>query len=229
MDPRYKSPGSSQRDDQDFVDRFRQGPEAISDEEAASRYEQVVPNLPRDVYQQSAQEVFAQLTPEQRMQLGQALVQSARQQGQSFPDVNQDGIDDRMQDPDYLAHTATRVQQEQPGLLSRLFGSSRAAPDAGASVRGMPTGAGTGGSLGSPMARGVLGGIAAAGLMNMLTGPHYYSGGLFGAPSMGGFFGGGPMFGGYGFGEGYEEGYEEGLEEGFEGDLGGGDFGGGDF
>jgi hypothetical protein len=67
------------------------------------------------------------------------------------------------------------------------------------------------------MAKGVLGGIAAAGLMNMLTGPGYYSSGLFGAPVMGGFFGGGPMFGGYGFGEGYEEG----LEEGFEGDFGG--------
>jgi hypothetical protein len=48
---------------------------------------------------------------------------------------------------------------------------------------------------GIPMAKGILGDIAAAGLMNMLTGPHYYSGGLFGAPGMGGFFGGGPMFG----------------------------------
>ncbi len=59
------------------------------------------------------------------------------------------------------------------------------------------------------MTKGLLGGIAAAGLMNMLIGPHYYSGGLFGA---------GPMFGGYGFGEGYEEGHGEGLE----GDFGGG-------
>jgi hypothetical protein len=84
MDPRYKPPSGSQRDDQDFVDRFRQGPEAISEEEAASRYEQVAPNLAPDVYQQSAQEVFAQLTPEQRMQLGQALVQSARQQARAF-------------------------------------------------------------------------------------------------------------------------------------------------
>jgi hypothetical protein len=115
VDSRYKPPSGSQRDDQDFVDRFRQGPGAISDEEAASRYEQVAPNLPPDVYQQSAQEVFAQLTPEQRMQLGQALIQSARQQGQSFPDVNQEGIDDRMQDPDYLAKTATRIQQDSRG------------------------------------------------------------------------------------------------------------------
>jgi hypothetical protein len=227
MEPRRDPLGGSQRDQRDFVDRFRQGPGAISEEEAASRYEQVAPNLPSNVYQQSAQEVFAQLTPEQRVQLGQALIQSARQEGQAFPDVNRDGIDDRMQDPDYLAQTATRVQQEQPGLLSRLLGGRRASPGSGAPAGSIPPGAGD--MLGSPMAKGVLGGIAAAGLMNMLTSPHYYSGGLFGAPLMGGFFGGGPMFGGYGFGEGYEEGYEEGLEEGFEYDFGGGDFGGGDF
>src|SRR5919107_2582264 len=220
MQPQSNPFGASRQDHQDYLERFRQGPQAVSEEEAASRYEQVAPNLPPEVYQQSAQDGFAQLTPEQRMQLGQALVQSARQQGQSFPDVNQDGIDDRMQDPDYLAQTATQVQQEQPGLLGRLLGGRRSAPGSGASVGGIPSGAGTGGMLGSPMAKGVLGGIAAAGLMNMLTGPQYYSGGLFGAPGMGGFFGGEAQLGGYGFGEGYEEG----LEEGFEGDFGGGDF-----
>jgi len=230
MQPQSNPFGASRQDHQDYLERFRQGPQAVSEEEAASRYEQVAPNLPPEVYQQSAQEVFAQLSPEQRMQLGQALIQSARQQGQSFPDVNQDGIDDRLQDPDYLAQTATQVQQKQPGLLSQLLGGGRPAPSGGGLPAGsVPSGGGMGGMLGSPMAKGILGGIAGAGLMNMLTGPNYYSGGFFGAPGMGGFFGGGPMFGGYGFGEGYEEGYEEGLEEGFEGDFGGGDFGGGDF
>jgi hypothetical protein len=218
MDQRNNPFGDAPRDQQDFVDRYRQGPQAVSRQEAAARYEQVAPQLPPEVYQQSAQDVFAQLTPEQRMQLGQALIQSARQQGQSFPDINQDGIDDRLQDPDFLAQKATEVQQQQPGLLGRLLGTG--APASGS----LPAGGAAGGMLSSPMAKGVLGGIAAAGLMNMLTGPHYYSGGLFGAPGMGGFFGAGPMFGGYGFGEGYEEGYEEGLEDGFEGDFGGGDF-----
>jgi hypothetical protein len=229
MDQRNNPFGGAPQDQQDFVDRYRQGPQAVSRQEAKARYEQVTSELPPEVYQQSAQDVFAQLTPEQRMQLGQALIQSARQQGQSFPDVNQDGIDDRLQDPDFLAQKATEVQQQQPGLLGRLLGGGRSAPSGGVPTGSVPSGGGMGGMLGSPMAKGVLGGIAAAGLMNMLTGPHYYSGGLFGAPGMGGFFGGGPMFGGYGFGEGYEEGYEEGLEEGFEGDFGGGDFGGGDF
>src|SRR5215212_11772942 len=211
---------ASRQDHQDYLERFRQGPQAISEEEAASRYEQVAPNLPPEVYQQSAQEVFAQLSPEQRMQLGQALIQSARQQGQSFPDVNQDGIDDRLQDPDFLAQKSTDVEQQQPGLLSQLLGGRRPVPGGAAPTgQSMPPSGVAGGMLGSPMAKGILGGIAAAGLMNMLTGPGYYSGGLFGAPGMGGFFGGGPMFGGYGFGEGYEEGYEEGMMEGMEGDF----------
>lgn len=50
------------------------------------------------------------------------LIQSARQGGQSFPDVNGDGIDDRLQDPNFLAQKATQVQQQQPGLLGQLLG-----------------------------------------------------------------------------------------------------------
>jgi hypothetical protein len=96
MQPQGNPFGASREDHQDFVERFRQGPRAVSEEEAASRYEQGAPNLPPEVYQHSAQEVFAQLTPEQRMQLGQVLIQSAREQGQSFPDVNEGGIDDRL-------------------------------------------------------------------------------------------------------------------------------------
>ena len=229
MDPRNNQFGGRPQDQQDFVDRYRQGPQAVSEQEAAARYQQVAPQLPPEVHQRSAQDVFDQLTPEQRMQLGQALIQSARQQGQSFPDVNQDGIDDRLQDPDFLARKATDVEQQQPGLLGQLLGGGRPASGGGAPVAGsVPTAGGAGGMLGSPMAKGILGGIAAAGLMNMLTGPHYYSGDLFGAPGMGSFFGGAPMFGGYGMREGYEEAYEEayeeGMMEGFEGDFAGGDF-----
>lgn len=220
--------GERRQEYQDYVERFQRGPQEVSGEEARTRYGQVAPQLPPDVYQQSAQEVFAQLTPEQRMQLGQALIQSARQGGQDFPDVNGDGIDDRLQDPDFLAQKATQVQQRQPGLLERLLGEGEAP---------YPPARRRGGAMGSPVARGILGGIAAAGLMNLLSGPRYYGGygsGLFGPPVMGGFFGGGPIFmGGFGgegmYEEGYEEGFAEGMGEGMEGDFGGGDFGGGDF
>ena len=225
--------GSQQQDHQDFVDCFRQGPQAVTDQEAATRYQQVAPQLPPDVYQQSAQDVFAQLTPEQRMQLGQQLIQQARQQGQSFPDVNGDGIDDRLQDPNFLAQKTTQVHQQQPGLLGQLLGGGLAggaggghAAGGGALAGGGGTaggvGSGMGGMLSSPLAKGVLGGIAGAGLMRMLGGGHHYGGGgLFGAPHMGGYFGGG-MGGMGGMDEMYEEAYEEGLEDAY----GGGDFGG---
>jgi hypothetical protein len=54
MQPQSNPFGASREDHQAFVDRFWQGPQAISQEEAASRYEQVASNLPPDVYQQSA-------------------------------------------------------------------------------------------------------------------------------------------------------------------------------
>src|SRR5215204_2799203 len=151
-----------QQDHRDYLDRFRRGPQAVTDAEAAARYEQVAPQLPPDVYRQSAQDVFAQLTPQQRMQLGQQLIQSARQGGQDFPDVNGDGIDDRLQDPNFLAHKATQVHQQQPGLLGGLLGGGAAggapgggagsAPGGAGTTGGGATGGGVGGMLGSPLA-----------------------------------------------------------------------------
>jgi hypothetical protein len=33
-------------------------------------------------------------------------------------------IDDRLQDPNFLAHKTNQIRQEQPGLLDKLFGTS---------------------------------------------------------------------------------------------------------
>ena len=176
--------GGSEQEHRDFVDRYERGPRAVSDEEAAARYREVAPNLPPEVYQQSAQDVFAQMTPEQRAQLGQQLIQSARQGGQSFPDVNQDGIDDRLQDPEYLARTTAQVHQHQPDLLGRVLGALGGG-HAGAGHAGAGhAGGGGGGMLSSPLAKGVLGGIAAYGVSRMLGGghhhrPHRHHGGFF--------------------------------------------------
>ena len=111
------------------------------------------------------------MSPEERVQFGRYLGQEAQRQGHDFVDLNQDGIDDRLQDPDFLAQTTSRAHQEQPGLLGQLFGGSGGG--------GGHAGGGTGGGmLSSPLAKGVLGGIAAYGLSRMLSGKHH--GGLFG-------------------------------------------------
>ncbi len=78
-----------------------------------------------DKYLQAAKEVFARMSPEGRVRFGRYLGQKAQQQGHTFIDLNQDGIDDRLQDPNFLAHKTNQLRQEQPGLLSKIFGRHR--------------------------------------------------------------------------------------------------------
>ena len=125
------------REYQDFVGRYEQGApwDGISDQEAAQRYQQVAPRLSPQEYQESAQEAFARLSAQERLQLGQHLRQRARQQGVDVPDLNRDGIDDRLQDPAYLAHVTSRMHQQQPGLLGQLLGGAAGGSPGGAPDR----------------------------------------------------------------------------------------------
>src|ERR671926_995240 len=79
--------GQQRQEYQDFTQRYDQGPpwQGISDQEAYNRFQQVAPQLPPQVYQQSAQQAFERLDPQQRMQLGQYLQQQAQQQNLAFP------------------------------------------------------------------------------------------------------------------------------------------------
>ena len=109
------------------------------------------------MYQESAQEAFSRLTPQQRLQLGQHLQQQTRQQGYNIPDLNRDGIDDRLQDPAYLAQATGQLQQQQPGILGDLLGGG------GSSGGGQ-------GMLQSPVAKAALAGIAAVAVKKMMSG-----------------------------------------------------------
>jgi hypothetical protein len=63
--------GRESADDyRDFVNRYEQGSphEGYSDEEVSSRYQQVSRQIPSDLYQESAQEAFSRMSPQERMQ-----------------------------------------------------------------------------------------------------------------------------------------------------------------
>jgi len=81
-----------------------------------------VKNLGNDEYLRSAREAFARMSPEGRVRYGRYLGQKAKEQGHEFIDLDQDGIDDRLQDPNFLAHKTTQLRQERPGLLKQVFG-----------------------------------------------------------------------------------------------------------
>jgi hypothetical protein len=207
MNPSNSPSGGLQRYIEDFINRYQQGPQGISEQEAANRYREVAPHLSSEEHMRAAKEAFARMSPEERAEFGRYMAEQAQRQGHDFIDLNQDGIDDRLQDPDYLARTTTQAHQKQPGLLGQLFGGGEHSSSAHSGS----------GMLSSPLAKGVLGGIAAYGLSRMLGGGHHH-GGLFGghhshrrhghgfelddlfegAEDEGGFFGGGDEGGFFG-------------------------------
>lgn len=151
----------SENDYRDFVNRYEQGSphEGYSDEEVSRRYQQVSRQLPQDVYQESAQEAFSRMSPQERMQFGQYLQQQSRQRNLNFPDLDQDGQDDRFQDSNYLAQTTGRMHQQQPDMLSQLLSGA-----AGSFMGGQ----GSGNVFNNPLAKGALAGIAALAAKKMM-------------------------------------------------------------
>lgn len=155
---------NSENDYRDFVNRYEQGSphEGYSDEEVVSRYQQVSRQLPNDVYQESAQEAFSRMSPQERMQFGQYLQQQTRQQNYNFPDLDGDGQDDRYQDPGYLARATGRMHQQQPDLLGQLLGG------AAGMLGGNSQGGNVGNVFGNPLAKGAMAGIAAMAVKKLM-------------------------------------------------------------
>jgi hypothetical protein len=143
---------------EDFINRYEQGSpyQSIDDREAVDRYQQIAPQLSRDEYRSSAEEAFARLSPTERGEFSQWLRTRATQQGVSVPDydLNDDGIDDRVQnDPGELAEMTTRVQERQPNIFEQLLGKG-----------------GTGGMFDNPIAKIATAGIAAMAAQKLLGG-----------------------------------------------------------
>lgn len=159
--------GQGREQYQDFVNRYDQGSpyDGITGDEAYERYQQVAPHLPPEMYQESARDAFSRMAPQDRVQFGQMLRQQSRQQNYNFPDLDGDGVDDRFQDPNYLAQVTGRMQQQQPGLLGQLLGGGMQQQMGGRQQQQM------GGSLlNNPLAKAALGGIAAMAVKRMMSG-----------------------------------------------------------
>jgi hypothetical protein len=139
---------------QDFANRWQSGNGgSMSTQEVADRYGQVAPNLTPDQYQESARAAFERMTPEQRSEFARWLQSRTQEQGMNIPDLDGDGVDDRMQDPDRLAPVTTQVQQKEPGILEQLLGKG-----------------GTGGPLDNPIAKIAMAGITAMAAQKLMGG-----------------------------------------------------------
>lgn len=134
--------GGQRQEYDDFVRRYDRGApwQDIGDEEALQRYQQVAPTLSDDDYRDSAREAFSRLSPQQRAEFGRWLESRAQSGGAGSV------LHGNLEDPDALAGASARLRSSQPGMLEGL----------------LQGGAGDGqGLLRSPIAKAVIGGIAA--------------------------------------------------------------------
>jgi len=141
--------GQRQQQYKDFSDRYTRGApyDSLGDDETYERYSALSPGLSQDDYRQSAEQAFSQLSPEERREFSHWLRTKSNQQGISVPDydLNDDGIDDRMQqNPGDLAEMTTRMRDQNPNMLEQLLGKG-----------------GTGGRFDNPIAKVAVAGITA--------------------------------------------------------------------
>ena len=173
--------GDRREEYREFTDRYDRGApyDSISDEEAVRRYREVARNLPEDEYRLSAREAFARMSPEERMEFGRMLRDESQQRGYGdFIDRNHDGVDDRFQDPDYLAETASRMHREKPDLLNELVESAMRGGGSGmfggmaggGRMTGGEGASGGGGMMGNPVVKSAAAGIAAMAVKKMMGG-----------------------------------------------------------
>jgi transposase len=121
----------------------RTNPQA-ADEQALARYRYMIKTAPPETIEQAHAEAFAQLTPEQRRLVLQAMRDDVPRAERAM--AEQGGAT-----PEALARMATRAEIRRPGSTERMFGQA-----GGASLGGMMAG-----SLLSSIAGAVIGSMIA--------------------------------------------------------------------
>lgn len=120
-----------------------------ADEQALARYRYMLRTAPPETIEQAHAEAFAQLTPEQRRQVLQAM-------RDDVPAAERAMAEQGGATPEALARMATRAEIRKPGSTERMFGQA-----GGASLGGMMAG-----TLLSSIAGAVIGSMIARQFFN---------------------------------------------------------------
>ena len=139
-----------QQDYRGFIERFNTGHPAdgYTNEEAFARYREIARPAPTEVYQQSAEETFARMSPQEREDFGRFLELRARQNGVNMAGSMGGGLD--FTNPNTMASMVTMLHEQ--GVFSQLLGGQ------------------AGEMLSNPLARAALAGIAATVAQKVLAG-----------------------------------------------------------
>jgi hypothetical protein len=145
-----------------FVQKYNEGhpSQGYSDDEVVQHFQQVAPHMSGSQMQNSAEQSFERLSPEERQQFAQWLRQRAKQKNvQLHPKYQQ----------------ANPQQDQNPGFLAEMLGSMTGGGAAGAGGgstastlmgllgggAGGAAGGGSSGMFGNPLAKAAMAGITA--------------------------------------------------------------------
>ena len=106
----------------DFAQRVEQDPLAISDEEAARRYRELVGQFSDEEVDTVHEQVFGQLPEADRRQLAQQFEAATRDPQRPYQGYPQDFDTQRATQPRELGRMASRAAQEDPNLLDQIVG-----------------------------------------------------------------------------------------------------------
>jgi hypothetical protein len=145
---------------QDFISRYEQGSpyDNIDDDEVLNNYQSVAGRLSPQEFEDSAADAYERLSPDERRQFAQYLQE---QGGQDFAQTD---------DPRQLARYTSQMQAQQPDGLAGLLGGGGLGGMLGSALGGQSQGQGHGGMMQNPIAKAVMGGIAAMAMKRLLGG-----------------------------------------------------------
>ncbi len=115
MDLLQKFLGSNpqkQQDYADFVQRYQNDPNSISDEEAARRYRELMRNAPQNLADEAHQHGFGQMPEQDRQQLAQQYQDANRNPGRPFDGYNSNNPNDAA-DPRQLGRMTQQAENQR--------------------------------------------------------------------------------------------------------------------
>lgn len=115
--------GNPQRQQEyaDFLRRYQDDPNSISDEEAARRYREMMRNAPHDLADEANERAFGQLPDQDRRALAEQYRDATRNPSRPYDGYDYDD-DEQAAQPRNLGRLTRRAEEQDPDLFGQLFG-----------------------------------------------------------------------------------------------------------
>ena len=117
----FGSNPQAQQDYGDFIQRYQDDANNISDEEAARRYREMMRHAPPDLAEQAHEQAFGQLPQRDRSALADQYRDAARDPNRPFDSYNYD-TSDAAADPRNLGRMGYQAQEQDPDLFDKVLG-----------------------------------------------------------------------------------------------------------